>query len=137
MFTLQLYPAPTLRADGLLQFGGFYLDREQRMLFSHRRKMELRPRIFALLECLMANPGKVMTKNELMDTVWKDADVQEAVLKACLAELRRLLGDSASEPVYIETVYRRGYRFLPAVRGVDRTVLDELSATSAPAAIAW
>src|SRR5262245_24884713 len=74
----------------------------------------LRPKTFAVLRHLAENPGRLVSKDELLDTVWARTAVSDTVLKSCVRELRRALGDDARASRYIETVHRRGYRFRSA-----------------------
>lgn len=79
------------------------------------RPIELGPKVFALLKALMEAPQRVVTKEELIETVWDGRFVSDAVLTTAMKELRRALGDDAKEPAYIATVHGRGYRFLKPV----------------------
>ena len=88
------------------------LDPANACLRRGAQEQRLRPKAFALLSYLNANPGRIVTKDELLDAVWPEAIVGDAVLKVCIGELREALGDSAKAPTYIETAHRRGYRFL-------------------------
>jgi DNA-binding winged helix-turn-helix (wHTH) protein/predicted ATPase len=76
------------------------------------RTIPLRPKTFALLRAFVAQPGRLLTKTALLDTVWGDTVVSDVVLMVCIRELRQALGDNASTPLFIETVHRRGYRFV-------------------------
>src|SRR5262249_35436795 len=62
--------------------------------------------------------GRLVTKDELLDAVWQHRHVSESVLKDNISDLREALGDRANVPRYIETVTRRGYRFIAEVREV-------------------
>ncbi len=76
----------------------------------------------------MEHAGALVTKDELLDAVWQHRFVSESVLKVCINELRRTLADSAKSPRYIETVARRGYRFIAAPKRVEnREVTPESS----------
>src|SRR5215813_2890910 len=72
----------------------------------------LRPKTFALLRYLVAHPGQVLTKAALLEAVWPETTVSEVVLAVCIRELRQALGDDAKTPRFIETMHRRGYRFI-------------------------
>src|SRR5262245_49046637 len=72
----------------------------------------LRPKSFAVLRYLVAHPGRLITKDELVQAVWPDTAVSDGVLTVCLAELRKALSDTPQAPRYIETVPRRGYRWI-------------------------
>lgn len=102
------------------QFAEFTLDRANQALLFFGKRVVLRPKVFTVLECLTARAGLLVSKDQLMECAWRDAEVQEAVLKSCLAEIRRLLKDSPDDPRFIETVHRRGYRFIAPVTAVRR-----------------
>ncbi len=76
------------------------------------RRLRLTPRTFAVLRHLVEHQGRLITKEELFTTVWRDAIVSDAALASCIRDLRKALGDSSSAPRYIQTVHRRGFRFI-------------------------
>jgi len=76
------------------------------------QRLQLMPRAFAVLRHLVEHAGRLVTKDELLATVWRDAIVSDAALASCIRDLRRALGDSSEAPRYIETVHRRGFRFI-------------------------
>src|SRR6201997_2446264 len=78
--------------------------------------LPLEPKEFEVLQFLGHNPGRVVTKDELLDAVWSDAAVSESSLSRSVAPLRRLLGDDIHEPRYIATIPTVGYRFLCDVK---------------------
>ncbi len=86
----------------------------------------LEPRTAAVLSDLANHAGQVRSREALLDAVWGDAFVGEAVLTHCIWELRRAFQDSAREPRYIQTIPRRGYRLLANVRPLTGTVLRTL-----------
>lgn len=75
-------------------------------------EVPLPPRAFAVLGALVDQAGAVVSKQQLMDAVWKDAFVTEASLLEAVRVLREALGDDRLKPTYIQTVHRRGYRFV-------------------------
>lgn len=79
------------------------------------QEVELRPKTSAVLAVLARRAGEVVGKDELLDAVWPEGFVSEAVLSVCVSELRRALGDEAREPRYIATAHRRGYRLVADV----------------------
>jgi Tol biopolymer transport system component/DNA-binding winged helix-turn-helix (wHTH) protein len=80
--------------------------------------LPVEPKAFSLLLFLLRNPGRLVSKEELLDTVWRDAEVTEHSLTRTVAKLRRLLGDDIHEPRYIATVSKVGYRFVCKVETV-------------------
>ncbi|CCE10327.1 conserved hypothetical protein [Bradyrhizobium sp. STM 3843] len=98
-----------------LAFGQFRLDRANALLWRGEERISLAPKPFALLCRLVARPGELVTKDELLDTVWADLHVSDASLTVAMNALRAALGDDRQSPSYIETVTRRGYRFIASV----------------------
>src|SRR5215475_4677678 len=66
----------------------------------------------AVLAVLVARAGQLVTKETLLQTAWPETVVSEAALVVCIREIRQALGDTARTPQYVETVHRRGYRFI-------------------------
>lgn len=79
---------------------------------SDGKTTHLEPKVMEVLVCLAEAKGKVVTKDEFMDRVWADTVVTNDVLSRCISELRKIFDDSASEPRYIETIRKTGYRLL-------------------------
>src|SRR5215510_7777046 len=96
----------------LLLFPPFCLDVGNEQLWREGHAIELRPKTFAVLCYLAEHPGRLVTKEEVLGAVWGQTVVSESVLKSCIRELRKALADAAQTPHYIETVHRRGYRFI-------------------------
>src|SRR5690349_14203627 len=99
----------------MLGFLDFVLDPENAQLRRGPQIIPLRPKTLALLSVLAGRAGRLVTKDELFDAVWPDTAVSDWVLTSTVKELRDALGDDARQPRIIETVHRRGYRFLPSV----------------------
>ena len=76
------------------------------------RPVPLPPRAIGVLTALLATPGVVVSKQALMDAVWPDTFVTESSLLEAIGLLRDALGDDRKQPTYIQTVHRRGYRFI-------------------------
>ncbi len=91
-------------------------------------EVPLPPRALSVLAALVARPGMVRTKQELMDAVWPDTFVTESSLLEAIGLLREALGDDRRQPIYIQTVHRRGYRFIARINPCQRPVeLQNLS----------
>jgi DNA-binding winged helix-turn-helix (wHTH) protein/tetratricopeptide (TPR) repeat protein len=101
--------------DQLLLFPPFRLDPINEQLWRGKREIALKPKTFAVLRYLAERSGQLVTKEEFLNTLWTDVYVGDAVLKVCVQEIRAALKDNAKAPRFIETVHRRGYRFLPPV----------------------
>jgi pimeloyl-ACP methyl ester carboxylesterase/DNA-binding winged helix-turn-helix (wHTH) protein len=95
-----------------MTFGPFRLDPVSGQLYRDGSVVPLAPKAFALLAHLAAQPGRLFTKQELLDAIWPGVFVGDAVLKVAIRDIRKALGDSAHAPHYVETAHRRGYRFL-------------------------
>ena len=100
-------------------FDAFVLDSLNECLWCGTRAIRLRPKAFALLAYLVGRPGQLVTKEELLDAVWHETFVGDAVLKVTVRQLRETLGDSPKAPRYIETAHRRGYRFIGRIAESD------------------
>src|SRR4051812_453947 len=95
-----------------ISFGPFAFDRQSRLLWREGAEVALPPRVLGVLEILIDRPGQVVARQDLMDGVWKDAFVTDTSLAEAVSFLRQALGDDPQSPRYIQTVHRRGYRFL-------------------------
>lgn len=106
----------------LFRFGRFSLDAHDRMLLCEGRRVPLPPKVLQTLLILVRHRGRVVEKTLLMEEVWPDNVVEEANLAQHIFTLRRVLGDSADEPRFIETVPGRGYRFIAAIASNQKSV---------------
>jgi serine/threonine-protein kinase len=84
-------------------------------LWRDGREVPLPPRALGVLEALTTRPGSVISKSDLMDAVWREAFVTEASLLEAIRVLREALGDDRQNPTFIQTVHRRGYRFIAPI----------------------
>jgi DNA-binding winged helix-turn-helix (wHTH) protein/TolB-like protein/Tfp pilus assembly protein PilF len=106
-------------------FGDFTLDLRRACLLRADQEIKLRPKPFDVLKYLVENPGRVVTKEELLQAVWPDSFVTDDSLVQCLRDVRRALGDDQQR--YIKTVPRRGYIFdaeAPEYRSATHSVAD-------------
>ena len=101
-----------MQAEKEIAFGRFRLDLANECLWQGARSISLRPKAFAVLKLLVENAGLLVTKQQVLDTVWPGTFVGDAVLKDNIRQLREALNDDAVSPTYIETSHRRGYRFI-------------------------
>jgi DNA-binding winged helix-turn-helix (wHTH) protein len=122
----------------VLAFGPFRFE-PGNGLWRDGAEVPLPPRALGLLEALTAQPGSVVSKQSLMDAVWKDAFVTEASLLEAIRVVREALGDDRLNPRYIRTVHRRGYRFVAPVSSVTSApeAPEAPAAPEAPDAHAW
>jgi len=100
-----------------LRFDRFELDEADARLTCDGQPVALAPKPFAVLCALARTPRMLITKNALLDAVWGHRFVTESVLKSAISEVRAALGDDPKQPRYIETVSRRGYRFIAITIG--------------------
>jgi DNA-binding winged helix-turn-helix (wHTH) protein len=84
-------------------------------LWREGKQIALPPRPFMVLRYLVEHPGRLITHDELLDALWPETYVQPQVLRTYMLELRKLLGDDAAEPRFIQTLPKRGYCFVAAV----------------------
>ena len=95
-----------------IRFGEFVLNRTKFQLTRGDAVVSLTPKALDLLCTLIDNRDRVMGKDELIDSVWKDAFVEQGNLPYTIRLIRKALGDDAGTPRYIESVPKRGYRFV-------------------------
>jgi DNA-binding winged helix-turn-helix (wHTH) protein len=98
------------------EFGEFLLDAKEKRLLRNDKLVAITPKAFELLLVLVSNHGSLVEKNELISSVWAESFVEEANLPFTIGLLRKALGDNAQQPTFIETVPKRGYRFIADVR---------------------
>jgi DNA-binding winged helix-turn-helix (wHTH) protein/Flp pilus assembly protein TadD len=102
----------------LYEFGPYLLDVREQLLLRDGQPLPLKPKLFDLLLVLVENSGHILHKNELMAKVWPNSFVEESNLTVSISALRKALGDGHNPHAYIETVPRRGYRFVAQVKEV-------------------
>src|SRR2546425_373212 len=114
-------PVPVIR------FSGFELDPAHSELRKEGRTVPLRPQACRVLAILASRPGDLVTRDDLRDEIWgRDKFVDfEHGLNLCIRQIREALGDDAGTPRYVQTLPRRGYRFVASVRSgsTDRRVM--------------
>lgn len=101
------------------EFGAYRLDPAKRRLLRAGEVLPLPPKAFDLLLVLVEHQGQVIDKEDLLQAVWPDTVVEEANLSVSISVLRKTLGEAPNERQYIETLPRRGYRFIPSVTPVS------------------
>ena len=99
-------------------FEGFLLDAAEQALLREGSPVPLTPKAFLTLLALVRRAGHVVEKQQLLDEVWPDTSVEEGNLNVTVFMLRKALGEEKGGQKFIQTVPRRGYRFVPAVRAV-------------------
>src|SRR5438067_289047 len=100
-------------------FGIYRVDGSERLLLRGDEVVPLTPKAFEMLLVLVESRGRVLTKDELMKRIWPDTIVEEANLSHNIYKLREALGEGHNGQKFIETVPRRGYRFVAKVVRVE------------------
>ena len=118
------------------EFPPFRVDTTNQCLWRHRDKRDderilLTPKAFAVLRYLVEHAGRLVTHDEMLDAVWPATHVQPQAVKKLILDIRSALEDRAKKPLFIETLHRRGYRFIAAVSESAEAQLA-LPAQSAP-----
>jgi len=106
------------QVNHLYEFGPFQLDPPERLLLRDGQPVAMTPKAFDMLVVLVERCGHLVEKNELLNTVWHGSFVEEGNLSVTVSFLRKALNDDRGEHRYIETVSKRGYRFVADVRQV-------------------
>ncbi|HET6892025.1 MAG TPA: winged helix-turn-helix domain-containing protein, partial [Pyrinomonadaceae bacterium] len=99
-------------SENRIIFDPFSLDLVNECLWRGSHVIRLRPKAFAVFSYLVGRPGQLVTKEELLNTIWPETFVSDAVLKVVIRQLREALDDDPKSPRFIETAHRRGYRFI-------------------------
>lgn len=112
-----------------LRFGSFTLDPDQRRLLGSDGEIPLTPKAFELLRLLIDHRPKALSKQEILQAIWKDIFVTENNLATTIRDLREALGDDAKEPRFIRTAYAFGYAFVGDVSSAATPASAESSAS--------
>jgi eukaryotic-like serine/threonine-protein kinase len=113
----------SLNPDGLFQFGEFQIDARARTLRRKKASVSLNFRAFDVLLYFVQNPGRVLTREELLKNVWPDTFVDEHNLAQSISVLRRALEEKPGDNSYIVTLPGRGYQFVSPVKIVAEEIL--------------
>lgn len=129
-----------LSANPHYRFGEFIVDTDQKVLLRQDKELPLTPKLFETLLILVENSGRIVQKEQFMERLWPHTFVEEANLTSNIQQLRKSLGDNARQPHYIETVTKRGYRFIADVQRVETVnngggVRLDTSLTAIPATV--
>jgi TolB-like protein len=117
--------------DRAISFGPFRIE-PRRGLMEGAKDVRLTPKALELLAYLAKHPGEVVSKDELFEAVWPRTEVGDAALVTCIQELRKALHDDARDPRFIETLYRRGYRFIAKLPAAERPVSHDSERPALP-----
>lgn len=116
------------------QLGPWLVEPSLNTISRNGTTVHLEPKLMGVLVCLANHPAEVIPKETLLETVWPDTFVSDDVLKHAISELRRVFGDKAREPSFIQTIAKRGYRLVApvnTVNGIGDSVCEEQPASAA------
>ena len=107
----------------MIRFGAFAIDPRTWLLTLDGRAVDLSPRLVEILAFIVSGEGRIVTKDELLERFWPNINIADNTLTRAIADIRKVIGDDAASPRYVETASRRGYRFIgdkPSIAtGVD------------------
>lgn len=110
-----------LKKESFYEYGSFRLDPAEHRLTRNGIAVPLAPKAFDLLLFLVQNQGRLLSKEQIMETLWPGSFVEEANLTVSISVLRKVLGEKEGNLRYIETIPKKGYRFIASVREVQGT----------------
>ena len=119
------------RSYAMKSFHSFRLDSANQCLWRGDERAQITPKAFDVLRYLVENAGRLVTQDELLEALWPETYVNQEVLRKYILEIRKVLGDRPEKPEFIETVTKRGYRFIAPVVDESAPVLDQSTAEPA------
>jgi Tol biopolymer transport system component/DNA-binding winged helix-turn-helix (wHTH) protein len=116
-----------IRSVHIIRFGTFEVDLQAEELRKNGLKLRLRGQPFQVLAILLERPGELVTREQLQQRLWPEGTFVDFghSLNTAVNKIREVLGDSAENPRYVETLPRRGYRFIPSVEAMNRSIPSE------------
>jgi TolB-like protein/DNA-binding winged helix-turn-helix (wHTH) protein/Flp pilus assembly protein TadD len=105
-------------------FRSFRLDTADQCLWRGQERVPIAPKAFDVLRYLVENPGRLVTQDEILEKLWPETYVNPEVFRKYILDIRKILGDRPDKPEFIETVTKRGYRFIAPV--IDEAPLPDL-----------
>jgi DNA-binding winged helix-turn-helix (wHTH) protein/tetratricopeptide (TPR) repeat protein len=107
-------------------FQGFCLDTANQCLWRGPERVAIPPKPYDMLRYLVENPGRLVTQDELLEKLWPETYVNPELIRKYILDIRKILGDRPDKPKFIETVTKRGYRFIAPVKDESATPPPEL-----------
>src|SRR5687767_14384028 len=105
------------RMGHFYEFGGFRLDAENHGLWLGDKLVPIAPKALEVLTLLIRRHGNIVSREELLETIWRDTFVEEANINYTVSQLRKILGEHSDAP-FVQTVPKRGYRFVAEVKEI-------------------
>jgi len=102
-------------------FQAFRLDTANQCLWRGQERVAISPKPYDMLRYLVENPGRLITQDELLEKLWPEIYVNPELIRKYILDIRKILGDRPDKPEFIETVTKRGYRFIASVVDEDAT----------------
>ena len=119
------------RSYAMKSFHSFRLDSANQCLWRGDERAQITPKAFDVLRYMVENAGRLVTQDELLEALWPETYVNQEVLRKYILEIRKVLGDRPEKPEFIETVTKRGYRFIAPVVDESAPVLGQSTAEPA------
>jgi Tol biopolymer transport system component/DNA-binding winged helix-turn-helix (wHTH) protein len=113
-----------MERDPTYRFGQFAIKLQDRVLLKNRALVALTPKAVDALILLLSRPGHVFSKQEILESLWADRFVEEGSVASIIAQLRRALCDDVEQPTFVETIPKRGYRWIAGVQVTDGDATD-------------
>ncbi|PYT39353.1 MAG: hypothetical protein DMG45_20070 [Acidobacteria bacterium] len=125
-------------STGYVRFGAFHLDLKKEELYKDGARVKLQGKVYQALVALLQKPGEIVRREDLRMQLWpSDTHVNyDANVNTTVNKLRQVLGDSADQPAFVDTIPRQGYSFIAKIEYVDRPVAPLTSRLSEPAFVA-
>src|SRR5947208_15722794 len=119
-------------------FGAFHLDLKKEELYKDGARVKLQGKVYQALVALLQKPGEIVRREDLRMQLWpSDTHVNyDANVNTTVNKLRQVLGDSADQPAFVDTIPRQGYSFIAKIEYVDRPVAPLTSRLSEPSVVA-
>lgn len=124
---IEMHISAAVRSGTMKSFKSFRLDAIDHSLWRGEDRVQIAPKAFDVLRYLVENAGRLVTPAELLEALWPETYVNPEVLRKYIREIRRVLGDRPGNPIFIETVTKRGYRFVAPVTDDTVTELSDAS----------
>src|SRR5215510_13490048 len=114
------------------RFAEYEIDLSQQELRRLGEFVHIEPQVFDLIVHLVRNHDRIVSKDELIETIWNGRIISEAALSSRINGARRALGDNGNDQVFIRTLHKRGFRFVGDVRAIDGPKIDPEPVRLAP-----